>query len=233
MVRKILKVMGVFVITLVILIILFVRFGELSITDRPITIFGYDKLEGKFIVNDYMSFEMESKDGVYVLDQGDQYELLKVHKVDQQYKLQKEMVDRDSIIRINIEVANSDHDQFIVDYHSDKIGQYVDEYTTESPIIALSDIEGNFNAFSSFLMANKVINKNFDWIFGNGHLVLLGDFMDRGTNVTQCLWLIYKLEQQAALQNGKVHFVIGNHEAMNLQGNVKYVAPKYKGPAAD
>ena len=79
------------------------------------------------------------------------------------------------------------------------------------------------------LMANKVINKNFDWIFGNGHLVLLGDFMDRGTNVTQCLWLIYKLEQQAALQNGKVHFVIGNHEAMNLQGNVKYVAPKYKG----
>ena len=229
MVRKILKVMGVFVITLVILIILFVRFGELSITDRPITIFGYDKLEGKFIVNDYMSFEMESKDGIYVLDQGDQYELLKVHKVDQQYKLQKEMVDRDSIIRINIEVANSDHDQFIVDYHSDKIGQYVDEYTTESPIIALSDIEGNFNAFSSFLVANKVINKNFDWIFGNGHLVLLGDFMDRGTNVTQCLWLIYKLEQQAALQNGKVHFVIGNHEAMNLQGNVKYVAPKYKG----
>ena len=67
MVRKILKVIGVFVITLVILIILFVRFGELSITDRPITIFGYDKVEGKFIVNDYMSFEMESKDGIYVL----------------------------------------------------------------------------------------------------------------------------------------------------------------------
>jgi hypothetical protein len=211
------------------LIFLLVRFGELSITDRPITIFGYDEVEDKFIVNDYMTFEMESKDGVYILDKGDQYELLKVHKVNNQYKLQKEIVDRDPIIRINVEVANSNNDQFIVDYHTDQNYQYADEYTTDSEVIALSDIEGNFNALSSFLIANKVIDNSFDWIFGDGHLVLVGDFMDRGTNVTQCLWLIYKLEQQAKLQNGKVHFVIGNHEAMNLQGNVKYVAPKYKG----
>ena len=229
MIKKIFKVIGVLIILWIIGFVLLVRLRKLSVTDRPITIFGYDKIENKFIINDYMTYGLDGKDGAYLLDKGDQYELIAVSEINNKYELKKESIARDSIVKISIEVENSDNDKFEVDFHSNKFYESPTEYKTESKVIALSDIEGNFNAFSSFLIANKVIDKNFDWTFEDGHLVLVGDFMDRGLNVTQCLWLIYKLEHQAKLQNGKVHFIVGNHEAMNLQGNLKYVADKYKG----
>jgi len=72
-----------------------------------------------------------------------------------------------------------------------------------------------------------VINENFEWTFGNGHLVLNGDFFDRGINVNECLWLIYKLESEAEMHGGKVHFILGNHEIMVLQNDLRYVRQKY------
>jgi len=96
-----------------------------------------------------------------------------------------------------------------------------------SKIVAISDIEGNFEEFKNLLLASKVINESYEWIFGDGHLVLLGDFFDRGAQVTECLWLAYHLEQQAAKAGGKSHFLIGNHEEMNLSGDTRYVHFKY------
>ncbi|MBT0552527.1 metallophosphoesterase [Riemerella anatipestifer] len=52
-------------------------------------------------------------------------------------------------------------------------------------------------------------------------------FFDRGLNITECLWLVYKLEKEAEKQGGKVHFILGNHEMMNLKGELKYVRDKY------
>ncbi len=52
-------------------------------------------------------------------------------------------------------------------------------YNLPDKIIVISDIEGNFDAFSGFLLNNKVIDNNYNWIFGNGHLLLNGDFVDR------------------------------------------------------
>ena len=60
-----------------------------------------------------------------------------------------------------------------------------------------------------------------------GHLVLVGDFVDRGWSVTQVLWFIYKLEQDAIKQGGFVHFIIGNHELKNMQGDYGATAEKY------
>ncbi|HKX87000.1 MAG TPA: metallophosphoesterase [Flavobacterium sp.] len=101
------------------------------------------------------------------------------------------------------------------------------QYAMPSKLVAISDIEGNFNGFYSFLLANKVMDKKANWIFGNGHLVLNGDFFDRGEQVPQVLWLIYHLENQAEKQGGKVHYIIGNHEVMNMYGNASYNAFKY------
>jgi hypothetical protein len=39
--------------------------------------------------------------------------------------------------------------------------------------------------------------------------------------------LIYKLEAEAARVGGGVHMVLGNHEAMVLTGDVRYLNPKY------
>lgn len=94
-------------------------------------------------------------------------------------------------------------------------------------IVAISDIEGNFSALRKLLLATKVIDEDLNWKFGDGHLVLVGDFFDRGEQVTEVLWFIYYLEEKAKAAGGYVHFILGNHEIMNLSGDVRYVKQKY------
>lgn len=100
-------------------------------------------------------------------------------------------------------------------------------YNDNNVILAISDIESGYKTFRDFLISNNVIDKNLNWIFGTGHLVLVGDFVDRGFSTTQVLWFIYKLEQDAAQNGGLVHFILGNHELKNMQGNYEYASPKY------
>jgi hypothetical protein len=100
-------------------------------------------------------------------------------------------------------------------------------YHAASRLLALSDIEGNFKGLKMMLQGAAIVDENLNWTFGDGHLVLLGDYFDRGLNVTECLWLLYKLEAEAEAVGGKVHFIIGNHEVLNLQGNTLYVRKKY------
>jgi len=102
-----------------------------------------------------------------------------------------------------------------------------DVYTFPSKMLMISDIEGNFNGFLMILKGAGVIDTNFNWIFGSGHLVIVGDMFDRGLNVTECLWLIYKLESEAESASGKVHFILGNHDVMNLIGDYRYLRQKY------
>ncbi|HJS46943.1 MAG TPA: metallophosphoesterase, partial [Gemmatimonadales bacterium] len=94
-------------------------------------------------------------------------------------------------------------------------------------IVAVSDIESGFGAFRQFLVAHGVADEELNWTFGRGHLVLVGDFVDRGASTTQVLWGAYKLEQSARQAGGTVHFIIGNHEIKNLQGNYQTADEKY------
>ena len=105
-------------------------------------------------------------------------------------------------------------------------------YPMPEKMIAISDIEGNYVPFREFLINNGVIDSDNKWIFGKGHLVIPGDVFDRGLNVTECLWFIYYLEQEATKSGGHVHFILGNHEIMNMNGNIKYVRKKYIDNAA-
>lgn len=100
-------------------------------------------------------------------------------------------------------------------------------YNDDNAILAISDIESGYKTFRDFLINSKVIDKNLNWTFGTGHLVLVGDFVDRGFSTTQVLWFIYKLEQAAKKQGGFVHFILGNHELKNMQGNYESSSPKY------
>lgn len=100
-------------------------------------------------------------------------------------------------------------------------------YTIPDKFLAVSDIEGNLEAFVMVLQDAGVIDNNYNWIFDDGHLVFVGDMFDRGNNVTECLWLLYRLESQAEAQGGKIHMVMGNHDIMNLIYDFRYVAQKY------
>ena len=100
-------------------------------------------------------------------------------------------------------------------------------YQMPEKLIAISDIEGRYQEFKQFLIANKVMDKNYKWTFGKGHLVTVGDFFDRGLLVNQTLWLIYSLEEQAEKAGGKVHFILGNHDLMNMKNDFRYTRKKY------
>ena len=102
------------------------------------------------------------------------------------------------------------------------------KYPESEKILIISDVEGDFIYIRDILKSNGIIDDNFNWIFGTGRLVVLGDTFDRGNLVTECLWLIYKLEKQAAVAGGQVHFIIGNHEAMALSGDDRYINKKYR-----
>ncbi|MEL6811145.1 MAG: metallophosphoesterase [Bacteroidota bacterium] len=100
-------------------------------------------------------------------------------------------------------------------------------YDDGNDILAISDIESGYKTFRDFLIENKVIDEELKWTFGKGHLVLVGDFVDRGFSTTQVLWFIYKLEQESKIHGGMVHFIIGNHELKNMHGNFDSASPKY------
>lgn len=101
------------------------------------------------------------------------------------------------------------------------------EYEHVPSVFAISDIEGNFHSFSQLLIEHAVVTQDLRWNFKNGHLIIVGDIFDRKNDVLACLWLIYKLELEAEHANGKVHLLLGNHETMSLQGDLRYTHEKY------
>jgi len=92
-------------------------------------------------------------------------------------------------------------------------------------IVAVGDVHGDYGQFVKVLRYVRVINKNGKWIGGKTHLVQTGDVFDRGPDSRKAMDLLIKLEKQAAKAGGAVHALIGNHEAMVLRGDWRYVHP--------
>lgn len=111
-------------------------------------------------------------------------------------------------------------------YSSGFIPQIV-EYNGDFNIVALSDMHGQYALSRKLLLNNKIIDHKNNWLLGKDHLVITGDVFDRGDKVTEILWLLYDLEQQAEKAGGKVHLLLGNHEVMILNGDERYLHPKY------
>ena len=92
-------------------------------------------------------------------------------------------------------------------------------------IVAVGDLHGDYEQFTSVLASAGLIDGNGDWVGGKAHLVQTGDVVDRGPDSKPILELLIKLEKQAASAGGAVHALIGNHEAMNVYGDLRYVSP--------
>jgi len=164
-------------------------------------------------------------DGPYVFYRGKQIVVKSVSKKDTVVSVHTQKFAQKSVVPLYCSVVETgDTFSFQLKKRLD-----IEEYHYDQPakMLVISDIEGNFTAFKTMLLSAGVINNQFKWTFGSGHLVLLGDMVDRGLSVTECLWLIYKLENEATEAGGKVHFILGNHEVLNLAGNAQYVRKKY------
>lgn len=130
--------------------------------------------------------------------------------------------------KIELKVATDQPGVFFNVKLRDKITPEKSDVARAKKMLIFSDIEGEFGSMRKFLQANKVMDEQFRWTFGDGHLLLVGDFVDRGKQVTEVLWLIYSLEEQAKAAGGYVHYVLGNHEIMNLSGDLRYLNAKYQ-----
>ena len=105
--------------------------------------------------------------------------------------------------------------------------EYRQIYSGGDSISVISDIHGEYGFYIDLLKGMGIIDKNLNWNFGTGHLVVLGDVFDRGDMVTEALWHLFGLEKQAARAGGKVHVLLGNHEFLVLGNELKYTSNKY------
>jgi len=100
-----------------------------------------------------------------------------------------------------------------------------DTWSDVERIVTIGDVHGDYDQFVTLLRLTRLIDQNNDWVGGETHLVQTGDVPDRGPDSRKVMDLLMKLETQAENANGYVHALIGNHEAMNIYGDIRYVHP--------
>jgi hypothetical protein len=98
------------------------------------------------------------------------------------------------------------------------------QYDDVDRVVAIADIHGAYDAMVATLRNAGVVDPKLNWSGDGSHLVIVGDILDRGAGSRDAMDLLMELEIQAEAAGGKVHVLIGNHEAMNLIGDLRYVA---------
>jgi len=119
-------------------------------------------------------------------------------------------------------------------------------YPQQKKIVALGDLHGDILQLFSVLIDSKLIKKKYDiscinkkdyninswnWIGGKTHLVQLGDIFDgkRGEtdkfqdNEVEIYKFLIGLKIKAQKKGGDVILIIGNHELMNFEKDLRYV----------
>ena len=101
----------------------------------------------------------------------------------------------------------------------------IDEFhwTGVERIIAVGDLHGDYDNYLTVLKSAGLVDKKGKWSGGKTHLVQTGDIPDRGPDTQKIIEHITKLAKQAKRKGGRVHSLIGNHEAMNMYGDLRYV----------
>lgn len=104
-----------------------------------------------------------------------------------------------------------------------------DKFEGVSRIVAVGDVHGDYDQFIGILRSAGVINNKNKWIGGKTFLVQTGDVVDRGPASMKVMDLLMDLQKQAPKTGGRVIPMLGNHECMNLYGDLRYVSPaEYK-----
>ncbi len=103
----------------------------------------------------------------------------------------------------------------------------------EARVVAFGDVHGAYDGLSALLQANSIIDSQGQWIAGDATLISLGDLVDRGPGSRAVMDLLMRLQVEASVAGGEVVVLLGNHEAMNLTGNLRDVSQEEFAAFAD
>jgi len=92
-------------------------------------------------------------------------------------------------------------------------------------VVAIGDVHGDFDDFVAILQKSGLIDAQHHWIGGKTTLVQVGDLLDRGPKPRDVMDLLMALEKEALQAGGQVVSLLGNHEMMNIMGDLRYVTP--------
>lgn len=97
------------------------------------------------------------------------------------------------------------------------------EAETTPRIVAIGDVHGDHEAFRAIVEAAGLVNADGAWIGGDATLLQVGDVPNRGPNSLPIIRDLMQLRDEATASGGRVIVLIGNHEAMNVLGDIRYV----------
>jgi hypothetical protein len=90
-------------------------------------------------------------------------------------------------------------------------------------VIVMGDIHGDFDRLTSMLRKTELIDDSQRWIGQDAVLIQVGDFTDRGPRVRDVMELLMRLQSEASDAGGEVVVLLGNHEMMNIVGDLRFV----------
>ena len=100
-----------------------------------------------------------------------------------------------------------------------------DDWQGIDRVVAIGDIHGDYANYLEVLKEAGVVDRRGKWNAGTTHVVQVGDIPDRGPDTLKIIEHLQKLEKQAKKAGGFLHLLIGNHEYMNVTGDLRYVHP--------
>lgn len=161
----------------------------------------------------------EYNDGPYIEKKGDDLYIQWIEKGKKRKKTVTPVdtfsFDREGLPKVDIRNLDFKSDNF-------------ERYDSVSQYVAISDVHGQYDIFIDLLQKHSIIDADNKWIYGEGHLVIVGDMFDRGDMVTEIMWFLFFLEKEAKKAGGKVHVLLGNHELLVLHDDLRYIHPKYR-----
>jgi hypothetical protein len=91
-------------------------------------------------------------------------------------------------------------------------------------IVAVGDLHGDFAAWRAIATAAGVVDARGRWAGQTTVLVQTGDAVDRGPDSLKIVQDLMRLQREATRAKGQVVALVGNHEAMNVTGDLRYVS---------
>jgi hypothetical protein len=93
-------------------------------------------------------------------------------------------------------------------------------------VIAIGDIHGSYDGLTTILKRTGLIDDQLRWSGGRTTVVQTGDYTDRGADTRKVMDLLMRLEREAKSAGARFTVLMGNHEVMNLIGDMRDVTPE-------